>query len=129
MNVQEILNGILWKEETAQTGNNLGTLKEVFPNAEILIVKNSKNNAQRATVMVKQNGKISNLICSLPMTPLVRDGRITKEHLAGFPIMYNEKQNSLYIVFPSQGWVEIKDIKVAEYKPTVVSAQDVADFS
>jgi len=104
-------------------------LKEVFPNAEILIVKNSKNNAQRATVMVKQNGKISNLICSLPMTPLVRDGRITKEHLAGFPIMYNEKQNSLYIVFPSQGWVEIKDIKVAEYKPTVVSAQDVADFS
>jgi len=129
MNVQEILNGILWKDATAPSGNRMGNLKDVFPDAKVLIVRKSRNNAKRASIMVEQNGKVTNVICSEDLTPLVRDGRVTEEHLAGFPIIYNDKQNSLYIGFPSQGWIEVKSIKVAEYKPTVVSAQDVADFS
>ena len=77
----------------------------------------------------KQDGKVTNLICSESLTPLVRDGRVTKEHLAGFPIIHNEKQNSLYIGFPSTGWVEVKSIKVAEYKPVAVNHADLETFS
>ena len=126
MNVQEILNGIVWKDAKEQSGNSLGTLKEVFPTEEILIVKRSKTNALRATVMLKKGDKITNLICSEDLTPLVRAGRVTEEHLAGFPIIHNEKQNSLYIGFPSKGWIEVKSIKVAEYVPVAVSHDEIA---
>lgn len=124
MNVQEILQQIAWKDEK-QSGNSLGNLNEVFPNAEILMVPKSKTNAERATVMIKQNGKVYNLTCSLAMTPLVRSGKLTKEHIVGFPIIFNEKQNSLYIGLPSAGWVEVSSITVAEYKPQAVSLEEL----
>ena len=129
MKVQEILNGLLWKDATAPSGNRMGNLKDVFPDAKVLIVKKSKNNAKRATIMVEQNGKVTNVICSEDLTPLVRDGRVTEEHLAGFPIIYNDKQNSLYIGFPSQGWIEVKGITVAEYKPVPVNHSDLESFN
>ena len=122
--VQEILQTIVWKD-TQEQGNGLGTLKEVFPNAEILIVKVSRNNAKRATLMLREGNKVTNVICAEKLTPLVRDGRVTKEHLAGFPLVYNEAQNSIYIGFPAEGWTEIRKITVAKWEATAVSKDDL----
>lgn len=122
---EQILQSIVWRDDNPQTGNGLGTLKEVFPTAEILLVKNSKTGAKRATIMVKKDGKVTNLICSEALTPLVRDGRITAEHLAGFPIIFNDKQNSLYIGFPSTGWTEVRTITVKEFVPEAISLEEM----
>lgn len=121
---EQILSQIVWREEKPQ-GTGLGNLKDVFPDAELLVVKKSRNNAVRATIMVRKDNKVTNVICSEDMTPLVRDGRLTIEHLAGFPLVFNEKQNSIYIGFPSQGWVETRKITVKEFKPVAVSHNDL----
>ena len=125
MNVQEILQKIVWKDDSQQSGNSLGNLNVAFPKAEILLVPHSKNGARRATVMLKDNGKVTNLICSERVTDLMRAGKLTKEHVAGFPVIYNDKQNALYLGLPSDGWIEIKSITVKEYKPQAVSMEDV----
>lgn len=125
MTAEQILQSIVWRDDNPQTGNGLGTLQEVFPTAEILLVKNSKTGAKRATIMVKKDGKVTNLICSEQLTPLVRDGRVTKEHLAGFPIIFNDKQNSLYIGFPSTGWTEVRTITVKEFVPEAISLEEM----
>jgi hypothetical protein len=124
MTAEQILQNIVWREDKPQ-GSGLGTLKEVFPTSEILIVKNSKTGAKRATILVKKDGKVYNVICSEQLTPLVREGKVTAEHLAGFPLVYNDKQNSIYIGFPSTGWTEVKSITVKEFVPQAVNLEDL----
>lgn len=116
--VEQVLAGITWKDET-EGGNSLGTLQEVFPNAELLLIKNSKTGAERATLMIKQNGKVTTVVIGKAITPLVRKGLITENHLAGFPVMHNEKNNGLYIGAPSGGWKEIKNIIVEAFTQVV----------
>jgi hypothetical protein len=125
MTAEQILQNIVWREDKPQTGNGLGTLQEAFPNAEILIVKKSRKNAVRATIMVRTDKGVTNVICSEQLTPLVRDGRVTAEHLAGFPLVYNEAQNSVYIGFPSTGWKPVKDITAKEFVPVAVAYEDM----
>lgn len=125
MTAEQILQNIVWREDKPQTGNGLGTLKDAFPNSEILVVKRSRNNALRATIMVRTDKGVTNVICSEQLTPLVRDGRITAEHLAGFPLVYNEKQNAIYIGFPSTGWIEVKTITAKEFVPAAVAYEDL----
>lgn len=124
MTAEQILQNIVWREDKPQ-GSGLGTLKEVFPTSEILIVKKSKTGAKRATIMVKKDGKIYNVICSEQLTPLVRDGRVTAEHLAGFPLVYNDTQNSIYIGFPSTGWIEVNSITAKEFIPEAINPEDL----
>ena len=124
---EQILSQIVWREDKPQTGTGLGTLKQVFPDAEILVVKKSRTGAKRATLMVRTAKGVTNVICSEDMTPLVRDGRVTLEHMAGFPLVWNDKQNSMYIGFPSTGWVEVKKITPKEFKPEAVSHNDLID--
>jgi hypothetical protein len=123
---EQILSQIVWREDKPQ-GTGLGTLKQVFSDAEILVVKKSKTGAKRATLMVRTAKGVTNVICSEPLTPLVRDGRVTEEHLAGFPLIWNDQQNSMYITFPSTGWVEVKKITPKEFKPEAVSHNDLID--
>ena len=124
--VQEILQEIVWKDDQ-QSGSSLGVLNEVFPTAEILVVKNSRNNARRATVMLKDNGKVTHLICSEKVTDLLRADKLQKEHLAGFPIIWNETQSQMYLGLPSQGWIEVKTIKVAQWVPEAISPEDLVN--
>jgi len=123
---EQILSQIVWKDEKPQ-GTGLGTLKQAFPDGEVLVVKKSKTGAVRATVLVRTAKGVMNIICSEQLTPLVRDGRVTEEHLAGFPLVYNEKQNSIYIGFPSTGWVEVRKITPKEFKPEAVGHADIIE--
>jgi hypothetical protein len=121
----DILSQIAWREEKEQTGSSIGTLQTAFSDCELLLVKTSKKNALRATVMIKKDGKVTNAICSEAMTPLVRQGRITLEHIVNFPLVYNKDKNSIFIGFPSQGWVEAKSITAKEFKATAVNLEDL----
>jgi len=116
--LEQVLAGIEWKAEQ-EGSSSLGTIQDVFPNAELLIIKNSKTGAKRATIMIKQNGKVTNVVCAENITPLVREGIITEKHLAGFPVMYSEKYNSLFVGAPSGGWQEIKNIVVEAFTQAI----------
>ena len=124
--VEEILSKIEWKDASV-TGTSVGTIQTFFPaTAELLLVKNSKTGAKRATIMVKNGEKVTNLIIGEDLTVLVREGLINLDHLVGFPIMYNDKQNQLYIGRPSEGWKEVKSIVKKDYKITAVTMEDLA---
>lgn len=131
MNVQEILSSIVYHDEASKGKNDIGNFQEVFSDFEGLPVKTSKNGARRASIMLKnkQTGLVAkNPVCMSPaLTDLFRSDKVTMEHIAGFPVFHGDK--GFFVGLPGQGWTDIKSIKVAEYKPTVVSAQDVADFS
>jgi hypothetical protein len=124
--VEEILAGIQWKDAST-TGTSLGTIQDLFPKAELLLVKTSKSGAKRATIMVKDGDKVTNLIIGEELTVLVREGLISLEHLVGFPLMHNDKQNQLYVGRPSQGWQEVKSIVKQDYKITAITMKDLED--
>jgi hypothetical protein len=121
-------NEILAKLETRdanQGTESLGTIKQLFADHEMFVVRKSKNNAKRAAVLLKKDGKVHTVVCSEEMTPLVRSGQITKENLAGFPVIYNEERNALFVGLPAEGWVSVKTITVRDFVPSVVSPENL----
>lgn len=126
MTVQEILQNIVWKEETTglDGATEMGILKDLFPTADMLVVKHSKRGAERASIMIKKDGKLHTVICSPRVTQLLRADKITKEHLVGFNVLHNTKQNSLYLTLPSDGWVEIRKISIKQYIPVAINPAD-----
>lgn len=127
MTIEEIIKGIEWKDAT-ETGTSIGKISDLYKTEELLLVKKSKNDAPRATIMVKKDNKVSNIIISKELTVLVRAGLVTLEHLIGFPVLYNDKQNQLYVGRPSEGWKFTKDIKETDYVATPVSLEELAGF-
>jgi len=124
MTIEEILKGIEWKEAT-EASSSIGVLNEVYKDHEILLVKNSKTGAKRATIMVKKDNKVSTVIIGEELTTLVRAGLVTLEHLVAFPLLYNDKQNQLYLGRPSEGWKAVADVKVVNYVPKPVALEDL----
>ena len=124
MTAEQILQNIVWKDEKPQ-GPSLGTLQTLFPKHEMFVVKKSKNNALRASVLVKKDGKMTTVVCSEDITPLVRDERLTIEHLVALPLVFNEKQNTLYLGRPGSSWKDIDKITPKEFKPKAVAMEDM----
>ena len=52
MTTEEILKGLEWKDAT-ETSSSIGILNEVYKGHELLLIKNSKTGAKRATIMIK----------------------------------------------------------------------------
>lgn len=121
---EQILSQITWKDEQVQ-GPSLGTLKDLFPGYEMFVVKKSKTDALRASILVKKDGKVTTVVCSEDITPLVRSERLTIEHLVTLPLVFNEKQKTLYIARPGSSWKEIDKITPKEFKPQAVAMEDM----
>lgn len=128
-NVQEILKKITYRDEESQGSQSIGTAKEVFADFEFLPVKNSKNNARRASIMMKNisTGQIAQqvLVLSTAATDLFRADKINTDHIAGFPVFYSEDKG-FFVGLPSAGWIVVSKIKVKQYKPELTS-QDLVD--
>jgi len=125
MTTEEILKGIEWKE-AAEGSSSIGILNEVYnKDHEILLVKTSKNKAKRASLLIKKDNKVVLVIIGEELTMLVRANIVTLEHLVGFPLMYNDKQNQLYLGRPSEGWKAIADVSVVDYVPQPVALEDL----
>ena len=122
MELKDILSKIEWKDESA-TGAELGSIKTAFPNASTLLVKNSA--AQRATIMLKEGNKVTNLTISLELTKLVRAGLVTIDHLILMPLVYNATQNQIYVGRPSEGWLEVKEIEGKDFIMPELSFDDI----
>jgi hypothetical protein len=99
MTLAELQSKINWQAPKNETNVASAQLGELFTNCNIGIIKNSKNNAERASLILqnKETGKSTIVVCSLDITPFVRNGQITAEHLKGMPVVFNEKYESFFI--------------------------------
>jgi hypothetical protein len=123
MTTEQLLSDILWKDEAAQ-GTAVGTFKEVFSEFQSLLIKESKNGAARSTIMIRKDGKVSNITCSERLTNLVRAGKLGMSEIAGFPVFKSDKNKGIYVGLPSDGWLEVRSIKVKEFIPVAVTIND-----
>lgn len=114
MQITEILSKLETRDALASS-TSLGTIKTAFPDHKMLVVRKSKNGAARAAILLEKDGKVTTVVVSEEMTPLVRQGKVKEEHLAQFPLVYNEKRNTLFLGKPATGWVEVKEIEVVDF--------------
>lgn len=122
MTLAELQSKINWQEPT-QAPTSSATLGELFPNCNIGIIKNSKNNAERASLVLqnKETGKSTIVVCSLDITPFVRNGQVTAEHLKGMNVVFNDKYESFFI---GQGFVfeDLDTVKVKAFNRIAITA-------
>jgi len=126
MTQQEVLQNIQWRESELEQGKSIGTFKELFGQFSALLLRKSKTGASHATVLMTDPAnpkKTFNVVCSLAMTPLVREGKIGLEEIAGFPVFHGDK--GFFVGIPSQGWVPVNKITAKEFKPEAVSHDDI----
>jgi hypothetical protein len=125
--VNEILQTITYRDEQFQNSSSLGTVQEIFKDFTILPIKESKNGARRASIMLKNKltGKVAEqvLVMSTSLTDLFRADKVTTDHIAGFPVFHGEK--GFFVGLPSAGWIEVSSITVKEYKPQAVALEDL----
>ena len=110
-----ILEKLVYREATSLDGINAGTISEVFADFEMLPVKNSKSGARRSTIMFKKDGKVTNVILSATLTDAFRAGVVEKEHIVGFPMIWNEEKKQLFVGFPAEGWTKTATITAKDY--------------
>ena len=128
MTQQELLSKIQWRESEFAQSTSIGTFKETFSQFNALLLKKSKKGAKRATVLMtdpNDTKKTFNVVCSETMTPLVREGVITLQEIAGFPVFHGDK--GFFVGIPSQGWVPVSKITAKEFVPTAVSHADILE--
>ncbi len=126
MTKQEVLQKIQWRETEFTGQQSIGKFQDLFSDFSALLVRESKTGAARSTVLMTDPNdpkKTFTVVCSLPMTPLVRANKIGLDEIAGFPVFHNEK--GFFVGMPAQGWVEIRKITVKEFKPVAVSHADI----
>ena len=128
MTKTELLKDIVWKDESANS-TSVGNFKELFSDYSSLLVRQSKNNALRATVMLKKDGKVTPIVCSAKLTTLVRAGKLGMNEIAGFPVFKSDRNGGIFIGLPSDGWVEISTIKVKDFVPQAVSLDEIIGAS
>ena len=128
MTQQELLSKIQWRESEFNQSTSIGTFKETFSQFNALLLKKSKNGAKRASVLMtdpNDTKKTFTVVCSETMTPLVREGVITLQEIAGFPVFHGDK--GFFVGIPSQGWVPVSKITAKEFKPVAISHADILE--
>jgi hypothetical protein len=119
---------IVWRDELTSNGNlnTLGTVKELFHDCELLPV--TKNLDKRATLMFKKDGKVANVVMSKSVNELFRAGKLTIPQVMGFQVIKAEN-GGFYAALPASGWIEVKTIKVQDFKPSGLSLEDLIKAS
>ena len=114
---------IVWLDPvTTATANVLGTVAELFADAEFLPV--TKNLDKRITLMFKnKDGKVATVVASNTVTKLFRAGALTISQILGFPVIKGDK--GLFAGLPSTGWTAMANIKVTAYTPAPIDFNDV----
>jgi len=128
MTTEQILQNIQWRESELSQSASIGTFKETFSQFNALLLRKSKTNAARASVLMTDPAnpkKTFTVVCSLAMTPLVREGVITLQEIAGFPVFHGDK--GFFIGIPNEGWVPVSKITTKEFKPQAVSHADIIE--
>lgn len=120
---------IVWRESTDTNGvelNLIGTSAELFKDAEMFPV--TKNIGKRVTMMFRKDGKIANVIASQACTELFRAGGITIPQILGLQVAKTQAtsgEDILVAILPASGWLQVKTIKVVDYKPVGVTLEDL----
>jgi len=114
MQITEILSKLETRDALVSS-TSIGTIKSAFPDHKMLVVRKSKNGAERASILLEKDGQVWTVVCSKALTPLVRENKVREEHLAQFPLVYNEERNALFLGLPANGWVEVKEIEVVDF--------------
>lgn len=128
MTKTELLKDIKWVEETVNA-TSVGNFKELFSDYSSLLIKQSKNGATRATIMIKKDGKITNITCSEKLTTLVRANKLGMQEIAGFPVFKSDRNGGIFVGLPSDGWVEIATIVIKDYVPAAVTVDEILGAS
>ena len=126
--MNSILEKLVYREATSQDSISAGTISEVFADFEMLPVKNSRTGARRSTIMFKKDGKITNVILSETLTDAFRAGIIETAHIVGFPMIYNEDKQQLFVGFPAAGWAPTKSVTVKDYVVAPFDHNNVSDI-
>lgn len=119
------------------SGKSLGTLSEIFKDEQGLLLTNNvdkdTNELKDHAVIIYNGFKTTagnpgtvTVLLSRKATVLARKGLIGIEELSGFPVIWNDKQNTMYVGIPSVGWFKQNEIVVKAY---VARALDYADAS
>ena len=128
MTKTELLKDIVWKDESANS-TSVGNFKDLFSDYSSLLVKTSKNNAARATIMLKKDGKVTNITCSAKLTTLIRGGKLGMNEIAGFPVFKSDTGKGIFVGLPSDGWVEVATIVVKDFVPQAVTLDEIIGAS
>ena len=124
--MQDINELIQWRTSENTGKASIGTFKDLFGQFEALLLRKSKTGAERATILMTDPAdrtKTFNVICSIEITPRVRSGEITLEHIAQFPVFHGEK--GFFVGIPSEGWVAVKKIVAKQYIAKPISHEKV----
>lgn len=119
------------------SGKSLGTLSEIMKDHKGLAVfhnvdQDTKELKDHAVIIydgfktAAGNPGTVTVLLSRKATVLARKGLIGMDELSGFPVIWNDKQNSMYVGIPSLGWFKQNEIIVKAY---VARALDYADAS
>lgn len=124
MTKEELLSGLTFTEAKGNDAQSAGTFKEVFEGFDVLPVKHSKNGAARATILVRKDNKVANVICSPAVTELFRANQLTINQIMGFPIL-KANNGGIFVTLPSTGWSAIQDITVKDFQVVPVSVSEL----
>ena len=125
--MQDINELIQWRTSENTGKEALGLFKDLFGAYEALLLRKSKTGAERATVLMTDpvdRTKTFTVVCALDMTPRVRSGEITLEHIAQFPVFHG-KNGGFFVGIPHEGWVAVKKIVAKQYIAKPISHEKV----
>jgi hypothetical protein len=116
MTLAELKSKIVWKDQESDRGQSVGKTGDVFTNCNVLILRQSKNGAERATVLFedKATKRITNITCSLALTSYVRSGEITEGHIKALPLFHSDEKG-FFVGLGSQ-FIDFDAVKEEAFK-------------
>ena len=133
LSIEEFLNSLTYQDAEAQSSASVGTFQEIYSGSfKARLQRLSKNfkedgkTPKNSSVMLTNilTGKITWLTCSNALTPFVRSGVITMEHIMLLPV-FRGNNGGNYVGLPAQDSREITEIEAKEL-PTVLDYNELA---
>jgi len=116
MTLAELKSKIVWSDQESDRGQSVGKTGDVFTNCNVLIIRQSKNGAARATVLFedKTTKKVTNITCSLALTSYVRSGDIMEGHIKSLPLFHSDEKG-FFVGLGSQ-FIDFDAVKEEAFK-------------
>ena len=133
LSINQYLKTLVYTDAQSQESASVGTVQEVFNafTARINVSKKLREDGtlKACTIMMtnKKTGKVTWLTCSKALSPFVRSGEITLDHIAGFPVFRSETNDGNYVGFPASATptVDVAEIEIVEYVAKAIAHNEL----
>ena len=132
LSIDEFLSSLTYQDAEAQESASVGTFEEIYSaDFKARLQRFSKRfkedgvTPRNSSVMLTniETGRITWLTCSIALTPFVRSGVITLEHIMLLPV-FRGTNGGNYVGLPTQDSVAVSEIESQEL-PTVLSYEEL----